>query len=83
MVFIKKELQVVGAEIGEELVIDGESRRVRLAGGADHLGIGGAVRLDIDLLELVAALCKVLARGDAPWAPCFDVKLKRSRHYRL
>ena len=51
MVFLEEELQLVGAEVGEEFVFDGKGGGVGLSGEADHFGISGAVCLDVDFLK--------------------------------
>jgi hypothetical protein len=82
MIFIKKELQIIRSKVGEQLILDGEGGRISLPGYADHLGVSGAIRLDINLLKLIPAFCQVLARGDTPRTPSLHVKLQRGRHCR-
>lgn len=72
--------EFVRAEIGENFPVHHQRGRKPLAGKADHLVVIFGIGFHIDLLIAVTMFVEPSLGADAPRAPRFDVKFKRSGH---
>ena len=72
---LKEILQFVGTKVSQQFVFHGKGRSVGLSRYPDHFRVSAPVCFDVDLLKMVPLVREELARGNAPWAPGFHIKL--------
>ena len=76
LMLAQKFLELIGIEIGQHPVARHKSWNISLIGKLFHLGVCLSILADIDNVETVSFLGKVLLRVNAPRAPFATVKLQ-------